>query len=157
MNANENQAQPHKTLLTTVVAPYKKQQINVPPKQVTTKLKSKEEVQPQNKLEDNRFLVRLSPDHSARSLSPYAIMLQLNAFLKEKLVKQIQTTTTGFTICPASVDVQDKSAARTSEIEASFSSTGHCKVEKPGQHVAYRLSALPRTYAGNNGVSVELK
>ena len=43
------------------------------------------------------------------------------------------------------------------ETENSLSSQGQCKVEKPGQHVAYRLSGVPRTFAAFNGSTVENK
>lgn len=143
--------------MTAVVASCTKQQKNVPPKQLTTKLKNKEKVQSQNKPEDNRLLVRVSPDHPARSLSLYAIMLQLNTFLKEKLVKEKKIKITGFATCSVSIDMQDKLAAQMSKIEASLSSTGHYKVEKPGQYVVRRLSSVPRTYAEYDGVTAELK
>ncbi|KAI1004484.1 hypothetical protein K3495_g3726 [Podosphaera aphanis] len=84
-------------------------------------------------------------------------MLDLNAFLKEKLVREVQSTKTGFAICPVSTEAQEKLIARMSEIEASLCARGQCKVEKPGQHVAYRLSGVPRSYAVFNGSTVELK
>ena len=62
--------------------------------------------------EDNRLLVRIGPSYPALSSSPYAIMLQLNAFLQEKLVREIQTTKTGFAICPVSAEAQEKLTAR---------------------------------------------
>ena len=120
-------------------------------------MRSKPYSQPKIRPGDNRLLVRISPGHPALSSSPYAIMLQLNAFLKEKLVKEIQIIKTGFAICPVSVDAQEKLGARMGEIEASLSSSGQCKVEKPGQHVAYRLSGVPRNYSTFNGTSVEMR
>lgn len=43
------------------------------------------------------------------------------------------------------------------EIEASLSTRGQCKVEKPGQHVAYRLSCVPRNYTVLTGNCIETK
>lgn len=51
-------------------------------------------------------------------------MLQLNAFLKEKMVKEIKTTKIGLAICPIFVDAQEKLGTRIREIEASLFSSG---------------------------------
>ena len=36
------------------------------------------------------------------------------------------------------------------DIQTFLSSSGECKVEKPREHAAYRLSGVPRSYAGYN-------
>ncbi|KAI1005574.1 hypothetical protein K3495_g2638 [Podosphaera aphanis] len=72
-------------------------------------------------------------------MSPYAVMLQLNSFLKEKLVSEIQTTKTGFAICPTSSAAQEALIVRMGEIETYLSTRGQCKVEKPTNHKAYLL------------------
>lgn len=89
-------------------------------------------------------------------MSPYAVMLHLNSFLKEKLVLEIQTTKTGFAICTTSTAAQEILSARISEIEAFLSTRGQCKVEKPTNHKAYLLSGVLRSYAGYNGTELEL-
>ncbi|KAI1003670.1 hypothetical protein K3495_g4534 [Podosphaera aphanis] len=106
--------------------------------------------------DDNRLLVRVTAGHPILSMSPYAIMLELNSFLGEKLVREVQTTRTGFAICPISTAAQEALIARMIEIENHLCSRGSCKVEKAEQHIAYRLSGVPRTYAGYNGTSIEL-
>lgn len=83
-------------------------------------------------------------------------MLQLNNFLKEKLVLEIQTTKTGFAICPTSSAAQEALIARMREIETYLSTRGQCKVEKPKNHKAYLLSGIPQSYTDYNGTDVEL-
>ncbi|KAI0999653.1 hypothetical protein K3495_g8543 [Podosphaera aphanis] len=85
---------------------------------------------------DNRLLVQFSTDHPSLKMSPYAVMLHLNSFLKEKLVLEIQTTKTGFAIFPTLTAAQE--------------------VEKPTNHKAYLLSGVTRSYAGYNGTELEL-
>ncbi|KAI0997822.1 hypothetical protein K3495_g10367 [Podosphaera aphanis] len=112
--------------------------------------------QPKPARVDDRLLVRVSPDHPSLRMSPYAIMLKLNSFLKEKLVLEIQSTKTGFAICPISTAAQEALIARMSEIDEFLSTSGKCKVEKPTNHKAYLISGVPRSYAGYNGSEIEL-
>ena len=88
--------------------------------------------------EDNRLLVRISAGHPALSMSPYAVMQQLNNYLEQKLVREIQNIKTGFAICPASSIAQEKLYTRINDIEAFLSTQGACKVEKPEINNAYR-------------------
>ncbi|KAI0990771.1 hypothetical protein K3495_g17416, partial [Podosphaera aphanis] len=89
-------------------------------------------------------------------MSPYAIQQQLNAFLNAKLVREVQMTKTGFAICPVNIEAQEALSVRMDELESFLSSQGQCKVEKPIQHNAYRLSGVPRSYASYNGSSMEM-
>lgn len=111
--------------------------------------------QTRKEIEDNRILVRVSPGHPCLSMSPYATMIEINKFLNEKLVREIQITKTGFAICPISALVQEVLYSRMSDSESFLSTKGICKVEKPTNHSAYLLSGIPRTYAGFNGNRVE--
>ncbi|KAI0991351.1 hypothetical protein K3495_g16836, partial [Podosphaera aphanis] len=104
--------------------------------------------------EDNRLFVRVSSGHPALQMSPYAVMLQINNHLKEKLVREVQSIKTGFAICPISTTAQETLFARMGEIETFLSTQGHCKVEKPTSHIAYRLSGVPRSYQGFDGTSM---
>ncbi|KAF5180129.1 Endonuclease/reverse transcriptase protein, partial [Thalictrum thalictroides] len=104
-----------------------------------------------NNQEDNRLLVRVSTGHPALSMSPYAVLQQLNNYLKENLVREIQNIKTGFAICPASSTAQEKLHARMGEIESFLSTQGECKVEKPETYQAFRLSGVPRAFTGFNG------
>lgn len=83
-------------------------------------------------------------------------MLQLNSFLGEKIVREIQTIKTGFAICPVSAAAQETLITRMYEIETYLSTKGKCKVEKPENSIASRISGVPQSYAGYNGTSIEL-
>ncbi|KAI0995492.1 hypothetical protein K3495_g12687 [Podosphaera aphanis] len=78
-------------------------------------------------------------------------MLHLSSFLKEKLIREIKVTKTGFSICPVSITAQESLAARMSEIENLLSTQGACKRENPSSHVAYLISGVPRSYASFDG------
>ncbi|POS83539.1 hypothetical protein EPUL_005161 [Erysiphe pulchra] len=156
-NVIENQLKPNKTYASAVMTPSMKQHTKPQVKTEITYAQMKPKTLPASKPEENRLLVRISPGHPALSSSPYAIMLELNAILEEKLVKEIQIIKTGFAICPVSLEAQEKLVSRMGEIEASLSNRGQCKVEKPGQHVAYRLSCVPRNYTILSGNSLEMK
>ncbi|KHJ34831.1 hypothetical protein EV44_g4245 [Erysiphe necator] len=93
--------------------------------------------------QDNRLFVRVPPGHTALKMSPYAVMLDLNSFLKETLIREIQVIKTGFAICPTSITARDILYSRTEEIEAYLSTQGQCKVEKPTKPKAYLLSGIP--------------
>ncbi|KAI0998686.1 hypothetical protein K3495_g9510 [Podosphaera aphanis] len=113
--------------------PATKKQLQAPQKSLRAQDQTRPKVQPKSTPEDNRLLVR------------------------KKLVREVQSTKTEFVICPVSTEAQEKLIARMGEIEASLCARGQCKVEKPGQHAAYRLSGIPRSYAVFNGSTVELK
>lgn len=134
-----------------------KQYTHGPPKVVTAKSDNKTKLQTNSKPEDNRLLVRVSPGHPVLSSSPYAIMPELNNFLNEKLVRKIQMTNIGYTICPVSAEAREKLTDRMGEIEASLTLKGSVKVENPVQQVAYRLSGVSCTYAVYNRNIVDLK
>lgn len=118
-----------------------------PPKKLSQNTNREKLAKP---LEDNRLLVRVSSGHPALDISPYAVMEQLNNFLDQKLVREVQTTKTGFAICPASAAAQETLASKITEIQTFLSSRGQCIVEKPESHSAYRISGVPRTYVGYN-------
>ncbi|KAI0991974.1 hypothetical protein K3495_g16212, partial [Podosphaera aphanis] len=106
--------------------------------------------QPPKQVEDNRLLVRVAAGHPALSMSPFAVMQQINTFLGEKWVREVQHTKTGFAICPAHTAAQENLSNRIDDIQTFLSTSGECKVEKPCEHAAYRLSGVPRSYAGYN-------
>ncbi|KAI1005054.1 hypothetical protein K3495_g3162 [Podosphaera aphanis] len=99
---------------------------------------------------DNRLLVRVAAGHPALNISPYAVMEQLNNFLNQKLVREVQLTKTGFAICPASVEAQEILVTKIPVLQGFLSSRGQCTVEKPENHAAYRISGVPRNYIGYN-------
>jgi hypothetical protein len=79
---------------------------------------------------DNRLFVRLPSNHVLRSVSTYSIQRGLNQALERKLVKEIQTTRTGFALCPISPESTDSLEALIPQITALFSKKGPCVVEK---------------------------
>jgi hypothetical protein len=80
-------------------------------------------------------------------VSTYSIQNDLNKALK-KLVKEIQTTRTGFALCPLSPEVQDSLEALIPQITALFSEKGPCIVEKASNLVSFRISSVPRSFQG---------
>ena len=72
-------------------------------------------------------------------MSPFAVMLHLNEFLKEKLISKVQTTKTEFDIYPASIPAQEALINRMDALESHLLTQGKCKVEKPTNHAAYLL------------------
>lgn len=105
---------------------------------------------------DNRLLVCVRFSHPVLSMSLYAIMFQVNSFLGEKLVREIQTIKTGFAICPVSAAVQETLITRMNDIESHLSTKGQFKVEKPENYIAYWISGVPQSYPGNNSTSIDL-
>lgn len=83
-------------------------------------------------------------------------MLQLNGFLKENIVREVQKIKTGFAICPVSNAAHDTLVARMADIEAFLTTEGECKVEQPVQYSAFKLSGVPRSYSGYSGSGIEL-
>lgn len=127
-----------------------------PPDTQLPKPVNKSKVLPKKPHEDNRIFVRISPGHTCLGMSPYAIMLQLDAFLKGKFVREVQKIKTGFAICPISNEAHETLVARMSDIEAFLSIEGECKVEKPEQYSAFKLSGIPRSYSGYDGSGIVL-
>lgn len=82
-------------------------------------------------------------------------MLQFNGFLKEKLIREVQITKTGFAICLFSLAAQETLFSRKSELESFLLTKGDCKVEKPTNHLACLLIGITPLYAGYNGNSIE--
>lgn len=74
------------------------------PKITITYAHKKSITPPASKPEDKYLLVRISSGHPALVSSPYAIMLEPNAFLKEKLVHDTQIIKIGFAISPVSLE-----------------------------------------------------
>lgn len=60
----------------------------------------------------------MSEGYPAQKMSHFAVMLELNNFVKENLIHEIQAIKTGFTICPMSVSARYILYNRMSEIEA---------------------------------------
>lgn len=71
------------------MTPSMKQHTKPQPKTAITYLQNNPKIQSTNKSEDKSPLVGDSPGHLVSSSSLYAIMLQLNTFFEEKLVKEI--------------------------------------------------------------------
>lgn len=115
-----------------------------------------EKIATKNTVADNRLLVRVSQGHPALVMSPYAVMLSLNQFLGEKIVREIQVTKTGFAICPISLAAHEKLVSRMADLESFLSTKGPCKVETPTNHNSYLISGIPRSYAGYNGTTIEM-
>ncbi|KHJ34080.1 hypothetical protein EV44_g3918 [Erysiphe necator] len=122
-----------------------------------TQTQQQRKLTPKKAVVDNRLLVRVSPGHPALKMSPYAIMLYLNAFLREKQVREVQVTKTGFAICPTSISAQNSLHERMDAIEGHLSTEGACKMEKPSNHTAYMISGVPRSYTGYNGTSLTIE
>ncbi|KHJ34762.1 hypothetical protein EV44_g4146 [Erysiphe necator] len=107
-----------------------------------------------NTQEDHRLLVKISAGQPALSMSPYAVMQQLNNYLEENLVREIQNIKTGLAICSASSNAQEKLYSRINDIEVFLSIQGACKVEKPEIYNAYRLSGVPHAYNDFDGTAM---
>lgn len=90
--------------MSVVRTPNIKQKTKLQPKIAENVLYSKTKLQTIVKREDNRLLFRISPGYLAPGSFPYAIILELNAFLKEKLVQEIQVTKSGFAIYQISME-----------------------------------------------------
>lgn len=83
-------------------------------------------------------------------MSLYAVMLDLNASLKESLIREIQVIKAGFAIYSMSVPTRDTLSCHIGEIEAILSVRGGCKVETPNNHKLYLLLRISRSYIGFN-------
>lgn len=151
----------NKTTMATVARkaqpPQQLQQQKQPPYLPTSKQKETKSNQPPKKSTvDTRLLVRVSQGHPALYMSPFAIMLSLNQFLQEKLVREIQVTKTGFATCPTSLSAQVILTSRMADIETFLSTKGPCKVEKTTNHTSYLITNIPRSHAGYNGSAIEM-
>lgn len=118
----------------------------IPAPQASHQLKKK--APPKTPPLDNRLFVRLPENHVLRAVSTYSIQNDLNKALGKKLVKEIQTTRTGFALCPLSPEAQDSLEALIPQITALFSEKGPCVVEKASNLVSYRIALIPRSFQG---------
>lgn len=98
----------------------------------------------------------MSLEHTCMNMSPYIVMLQPNGFLKENIVREVQKIKTGLAIYPLSSTPHDNLLENFSEIKAFLSTEGECKVQKPGQHSAFKLSGIPLSFSGNGTSGLEL-
>lgn len=89
-------------------------------------------------------------------MSPYATMLQINNFLKEKLVREIQLTKTGFAIYLILLSAKEIIFDRMGEIESFLSTQGECKVKTPTSYSVYLISGIPNSFVGLNGTAIEM-
>jgi hypothetical protein len=76
-------------------------------------------------------------------MAGYAILTGLRSRLGSDgpLLKEVQTTKTGFALCPASLDALKSLEARTDTISDFF---GPCLVERGSRWVSYRATNIPR-------------
>lgn len=109
-----------------------------PPKPTTQKKATQKEPLP-----DNRLFVRLDNSHAARGMQGYAILTKLRTLLGPDgpLLKEVQTTKTGFALCPTTPDALKALEARKDIISSSF---GNCPVERGSRWVSYRVTNVPR-------------
>jgi hypothetical protein len=91
---------------------------------------------------DLRLFVRLPANHIARNMQSYAIYSSLRAQLRGTVLREVQTTKTGFALCPTTPDALPALAAQKDTISAFF---GGCQVERSIQWVSYRIMNVPRT------------
>ena len=98
---------------------------------------------PQEPSPDNRLFVRLPNSHAARDMQGYAVLTSLRANLGTDgpLLKDVQTTKTGFALCPATPDALVSLEARKDIITGFF---GQCLVERSPHWVSYRVTNVPR-------------
>jgi hypothetical protein len=101
------------------------------------------------------LFVRLPENHVLRAVSAYSIQNDLNKALGKKIVKEVQTTKTGYALCPLSPQPQDSLDLLIPQITALFSAKGPCTVEKAGNLVSYRIALIPRSFQGfqNNQIT----
>lgn len=111
-------------------------------------------VTPKKALVDNKFIVKVSQGYSALEIFPCAIMLHLNAFLKENLVREVQVAKTRFAIYPTSISVQISLHEHMDAIGGQLLTQGPFKVEKITNHTACMSCSVPRSYTGYNGASL---
>jgi hypothetical protein len=120
---------------------------NAPAKSIplagTTQTKAPRKSLPREPAPDNRLFVRLPNSHAARDLQGYAVLTSLRAHLGPDgpLLREVQTTKTGFALCPASPDALKTLESRKDAIHGLF---GDCLVERGSRWVSYRVTNVPR-------------
>ncbi|EED14677.1 conserved hypothetical protein [Talaromyces stipitatus ATCC 10500] len=94
-------------------------------------------------LPDNRLFVRLPADHAARKMEAYAIYSSLRSQLNSNsaALKEVQTTKTGFALCPSSPEALLALEAQKEIISAFFV---NCQIERSSRWVSYRVTNVPR-------------
>ena len=92
---------------------------------------------------DNRLFVRLPNSHPTREMQGFAVLTSLRAGLGADgpLLKEVQTTKTGFALCPASPDALKVLEARRDIITSFF---GQYPLERGSRWVSYRVTNVPR-------------
>jgi hypothetical protein len=98
---------------------------------------------PKEPTPDNRLFVRLPNSHAARDMQGYAVLtsLRTNLGTDGPLLKDVQTTKTGFALCPTTPDALAALEARKDIISGFF---GQCLVERSSYWVSYRVTNVPR-------------
>jgi hypothetical protein len=93
---------------------------------------------------DTRLFLRIGPDHGARKVGAYAMLVALKKQLGSKayLLQEVQALKTGYALCTDSVEDLLDLYKFADEIA---SSVGDCKIEKQAKWVTYRLDNIPRT------------
>jgi hypothetical protein len=129
-----------------------------PPTAPRASQQPKQKATPKTRPPDNRLFVRLPENHVLRTVSPYSIQNDLNKALGTKLVKEIQTTRTGFALCPLSPETEASLTALIPKITALFCEKGPCVVEKATNLVSYRIASIPRSFQGyENGQVTQIR
>lgn len=98
---------------------------------------------PKETTPDNRLFVRLPNSHAARDMQGYAVLTSLRANLGSDgpLLKDVQTTKTGFALCPTTPNALEALETRKDIITGFF---GQCLVERSPHWVSYRVTNVPR-------------
>ena len=92
---------------------------------------------------DSRLFVRLPDSHRAKYLQAYAIYSSLRAKLGSNgaALKEVQSTKSGFALCPSSPEALATLEAQKESILDFF---GVCQVERSSHWVSYRVTNVPR-------------
>jgi hypothetical protein len=93
---------------------------------------------------DRRLFVRLADSHRAKSMQAYAIYSSLRAKLGSNgtALKEVQSTKTGFALCPSSPEALSILEAQKESILDFF---GVCHVERNSHWVSFRVTNVPRS------------
>ena len=91
---------------------------------------------------DRRIMVRLPPNHLARSVSGFSLVPELNKVLGGKVLRDVQPTRTGFALSLASRDMPSMHKELFPKIVTMF---GDCVVEE-ASNLTSLLSNVPRSY-----------
>ncbi len=101
---------------------------------------------------DNRLFIRLPPDSQTRSLGPYALLTVIRARLTNpEILREVQSTKTGFALCPSSPDALQALEAQGEAITSVF---GQCSIERATKWISYRITNIPRSIGliGSNNI-----